>query len=177
MLHPTVTARQLRIGARRLTLIVVFFLQLSAPVQAQDPNRVRMAYSAFSISFLNLFVARDAGLFKKHGIEIELIQMAGPLPVAALAAGEIDYLTGYSTGIVATGRGAPLKGVMISLRKPPFFLIAEASVQKPIDLVGKRIGVDRIGSLQHLVARLMLKNKGTDPEKVIFTQTVRCPTR
>jgi ABC-type nitrate/sulfonate/bicarbonate transport system substrate-binding protein len=33
-----------------------------------------MAYSAFSISFLNLFVARDAGLFKKHGIEIELIQ-------------------------------------------------------------------------------------------------------
>ena len=171
MLHPTVTARQLRIGARRLTLIVVFFLQLSAPVQAQDPNRVRMAYSAFSISFLNLFVARDAGLFKKHGIEIELIQMAGPLPVAALAAGEIDYLTGYSTGIVATGRGAPLKGIMISLRKPPFFLIAEASVQKPIDLVGKRIGVDRIGSLQHLVARLMLKNKGTDPEKAIFTQT------
>ena len=86
MVHPTVTARQLRIGTRRLTLIVVFFLQLSAPVQAQDPNRVRMAYSAFSISFLNLFVARDAGLFKKHGIEIELIQMAGPLPVAALAA-------------------------------------------------------------------------------------------
>jgi len=171
MLHPTVTARQLRIGTRRLTLIVVFFLQLSAPVQAQDPNRVRMAYSAFSISFLNLFVARDAGLFKKHGIEIELIQMAGPLPVAALAAGEIDYLTGYSTGIVATGRGAPLKGIMISLRKPPFFLIAEANVQKPIDLVGKRIGVDRIGSLQHLVARLMLKNKGTDPEKAIFTQT------
>jgi ABC-type nitrate/sulfonate/bicarbonate transport system substrate-binding protein len=51
----------------------------------------RSAYSAFSISFLNVFVARDAGLFKKHGLEAELIQMAGPLPVAALAAGEIDF--------------------------------------------------------------------------------------
>lgn len=132
---------------------------------------VRMAYSAFSISFLNIFVARDAGLFKKHGLEVELIQMAGPLPVAALAAGEIDYLTGYTTGIVATGQGAPLKGIMISLRKPPFFLVAEPAVQRAADLAGKRIGVDRIGSLQHLVARLMLKNKGTDPEKAIFTQT------
>jgi ABC-type nitrate/sulfonate/bicarbonate transport system substrate-binding protein len=130
-----------------------------------------MAYSAFSISFLNIFVARDAGLFKKQRIEVELIQMAGPLPVAALAAGEIDYLTGYTTGIVATGQGAPLKGIMISLRKPPFFLVAEAGIQRPNDLAGKRIGVDRIGSLQHLVARLMLRNKGADPEKALFTQT------
>jgi len=130
-----------------------------------------MAYSALSISFLNVFVARDAGLFRKHGLDAELIQMAGPLPVAALAAGEIDYLTGYTTGIVATGQGAPLKGIMISLRKPPFFLIAEPSIQRIGDLAGKRIGVDRIGSLQHLVVRLLLKAKGTDPEKAIFTQT------
>jgi len=130
-----------------------------------------MAYSAFSVSFLNIFIARDAGLFKKHGLELELIQMAGPLPVAALAAGEIDFLTGYTTGIVATGQGAPLKGIMIGLRKPPFFLVAEPSVQRASDLVGKRIGVDRIGSLQHLVVRLLLKAKGTDPEKVSFTQT------
>lgn len=130
-----------------------------------------MAYSAFSVSFLNIFVARDAGLFRKHGIDVELIQMAGPLPVAALAAGDIDYLTGYTTGIVATGQGAPLKGIMVTLRKPPFFLISDASVQGAGDLSGKRIGVDRIGSLQHLVARLMLQHRGSDPEKAIFTQT------
>ena len=140
-------------------------------MRAQESKKVRMAYSAFSISFLNLFVARDAGLFKKHGLEVELIQMAGPLPVAALASGEIDYLTGYTTGIVATGRGAPLKGIMISLSKPPFFLVAEPAIQRANELAGKRIGIDRIGSLQHLVARLLLKSKGADPEKAIFTQT------
>jgi NitT/TauT family transport system substrate-binding protein len=138
---------------------------------AQDSRKVRMAYSAFSVSFLNVFIARDAGLFKKHGLDLELIQMAGPLPVAALSAGEIDFLTGYTTGIVATGQGAPLKGVMIGLRKPPFYLIAEPTIQRPGDLAGKRIGIDRIGSLQHLVVRLLLKAKGVDPEKVSFTQT------
>jgi ABC-type nitrate/sulfonate/bicarbonate transport system substrate-binding protein len=120
---------------------------------------------------LNLFVAPDAGLFNKHGLEPELIQMAGPLPVAALASGDIDYLTGYTTGIIATGQGAPLKGIMIALRKPPFFVVAEPGVQRLNDLTGKRIGVDRIGSLQHLVVRLLLRSKGVDPEKVIFTQT------
>jgi NitT/TauT family transport system substrate-binding protein len=88
----------------------LFVLTLCASVHAQDQRKVRLAYSAFSVSFLNLFVARDAGLFKKHGLEPELIQMAGPLPVAALASGEIDYLTGYTTGIIATGRARRSRG-------------------------------------------------------------------
>ena len=158
-----------RLAGEIMLLLLVF--SLLTPASAEEMKKVRLAYSAFSISFLNIFVARDAGLFKKQGLEPELIQMAGPLPIAALAAGEIDYLTGYTTGIVATGQGAPLKGIMIALRKPPFFLVAEPSVQRATDLAGKRIGVDRIGSLQHLVARLLLKQKGVDPEKVIFTQT------
>ncbi|HEX5021272.1 MAG TPA: ABC transporter substrate-binding protein [Candidatus Binatia bacterium] len=170
-IEQTLTLTTKRVVVVAFAICVFLFSQQCAPLQAQESKTVRMAYSAVSISFLNIFVARDAGLFKKHGLEVELIQMAGPLPVAALAAGEIDYLTGYTTGIVATGQGAPLKGIMISLRKPPFFLVAEPAVQRAADLAGKRIGVDRIGSLQHLVARLMLKNKGTDPEKAIFTQT------
>ena len=155
----------------QVAFALLLALSLFAKSAAQDTRRVRLAYSAFSISFLNIFLARDAGLFKKQGLEPELIQMAGPLPIAALAAGEIDYLTGYTTGIIATGQGAPLKGIMVSLRKPPFFLVAEPAIQKPGDLTGKRIGVDRIGSLQHLVARLLLKTKGVDAEKVLFTQT------
>src|SRR5437762_11575683 len=125
----------------RTSFFVFFFLQLASPGFAQETRKVRMAYSAFSVAFLNVFIAKDAGLFKKHGIDVELIQMAGPLPIAALSAGKIDYLTGYTTGIVATGQGAPLKGIMISLRKPPFYLIAEPSIQRPTDLAGKRIGV------------------------------------
>jgi ABC-type nitrate/sulfonate/bicarbonate transport system substrate-binding protein len=152
-------------------LAVFLVLWPFAETSAQETRKVRLAYSAFSISFLNVVLARDAGLFKKQGLEPELIQMAGPLPIAALAAGEIDYLTGYTTGIIATGQGAPLKGIMVSLRKPPFYLIADPVIQKPGDLAGKRIGVDRIGSLQHLVARLLLKAKGVDAERVLFTQT------
>jgi NitT/TauT family transport system substrate-binding protein len=148
-----------------------FFSRLTIPCFAQEARKIRMAYSAFSVAFLNIFVARDAGLFKKHGLDIELIQMAGPLPIAALSAGEIDYLTGYTTGLVAAGQGAPLKGLIVTMRKPPFYIVSEPGLQKPEDLAGKRFAVDRIGSLQHLVARVFFKTKGINPEKVIFTQT------
>lgn len=130
-----------------------------------------MAYSALSITFLNIFIAKDAGIFKKHGLDVELIQMAGPIPIVALVAGEVDYLTGFTTGLVAAAQGVPLKGIMVTLRKPPFYLVSESSLQKPQDLAGKRVAVDRIGSLQHLVARLQLKVYGVNPDKVTFTQT------
>jgi len=158
-------------SSRQWLIYALLALSLSFPVHAQDQRKVRLAYSAFSVSFLNLFVARDAGLFKKHDLEPELIQMAGPLPVAALASGEIDFLTGYTTGIIATGQGAPLKGILIALRKPPFYVVAEPGIQRLNDLAGKRIGVDRIGSLQHLVVRLLMRSKGADPGRAIFTQT------
>ncbi|MGZ8435363.1 MAG: ABC transporter substrate-binding protein, partial [Candidatus Binatia bacterium] len=158
-------------SSRNSILYALLVLIFGASVHAQEQRKVRLAYSAFSVSFLNLFVARDAGLFKKYGLEPELIQMAGPLPVAALASGEIDFLTGYTTGIIATGQGAPLKGILIALRKPPFYVVAEPGIQRINDLAGKRIGVDRIGSLQHLVVRLLMRSKGADPEKAIFTQT------
>ena len=77
-----------------VVIVVLFLLALQLAVRsfAQEPRKIRMAYSAFSVAFLNIFVARDAGLFKKHSLDVELIQMAGPLPIAALSAGEIDYL-------------------------------------------------------------------------------------
>jgi len=44
-----------------------------------------MAYSAVSISFLNIFVARDAGLFKKHGLDVKLVFIAsGPVGTASV---------------------------------------------------------------------------------------------
>jgi ABC-type nitrate/sulfonate/bicarbonate transport system substrate-binding protein len=170
----TVRSRQSSRAPEGWLVVVAFFTffsQLTIPSFAQEARKIRMAYSAFSVAFLNIFVARDAGLFKKQGLDLELIQMAGPLPIAALSAGEIDYLTGYTTGLVAAGQGAPLKGLLVTMRKPPFYIVSDPGVQKPEDLTGKRFAVDRIGSLQHLVARVFFKTKGVNPEKVIFTQT------
>ena len=155
------------------SLSLFFFCEVSfGQLHAQEVRRVRLAYAGLSVVFLNVLIAQDAGIFKKHGLDVELIQMAGPIPIAALVAGEIDYQLGFATSLAAAAQGLPLKGIMVTLQRPPFYIISEPSIQKPEDLIGKKgVGVDRIGSLQHLVARLFLKVKGVNPERVTFTQT------
>ena len=147
---------------------VIFF---SAQVSAQELKKVRMGYPAFSMTFLSFFVAKDAGLFKKHGLDVELIQMAGVVQTSALIAGEIDYLTGITTPLVAAARGLPLKGIMVTVRRPLFYVVSSPDIQRMEDLAGKKLAVDRFGTLQHLVAKLLFKNKGINPDSITYIQT------
>ena len=72
-----------------LIVAALFFLsyQLQVPSFAQEAKKIRMAYSALSVAFLNVFVARDAGLFKKQNLDVELIQMARPLATGRATSG------------------------------------------------------------------------------------------
>jgi NitT/TauT family transport system substrate-binding protein len=124
-----------------------------------------------SLSFLPQLFARDAGVFQKHGLNVELIQMAGPIQVAALAAGEIDFGSAISPALFAAVRGLPLRGVMITVKTPLFYIVAEPGLKRIEDLAGKKVAVDTIGALQYIAAKAMFKKKGINPEQVSYIQT------
>lgn len=165
---------QLRTG--RFVCATVFsllvLLQISAgPALAQDSKKIRIGYSALSLSFLPQLFARDAGVFQKHGLAVELIQIAGPIQVAALAAGEIDFGAAVSPALFAAARGLPLRGVMITVKTPLFYIISEPGTKRLQDLSKKRIAVDTVGALQYIAARAILKKKGVNPDGISYIQT------
>jgi ABC-type nitrate/sulfonate/bicarbonate transport system substrate-binding protein len=147
------------------------FPTLVGQLFAQETKTIRMGYSALSLSFLPHLFARDAGVFKKHGLTVEMIQMAGPIQVAALAAGEIDFGAAVSPALFAAVRGLPLRGVMITVKTPLFYIVSEPSVKQVGGLVGKKVAVDAIGALQHISAKSMFKKKGVNPEQIFYIQT------
>ena len=130
-----------------------------------------MGYPAFSLTFLTFFVAKDAGIYKKHGLDVDLVQLAGAVQTSALVAGEIDYLTGITSPLVAAARGLPFKGIMITHDRPLFWIIGSPDIHRVEDLAGKSVAVDRLGTLQDIVARDLVKRKGGNPEKMTFIQT------
>ena len=83
------------------------------PVRLAAQTRTNLAGSVTSESMTALWVARDRGLFKKHGIDMQFILMPrNPLAVAALLAGEIDAaIVGPGHVINAAGSGADLIGI------------------------------------------------------------------
>src|SRR5512132_2035252 len=112
--------------ARAAAIAVVLILRL--PAQAQELKKVRIGYPAFSLTFLTFFVAKDAGIFKKNGFDVDLVQLAGAVQTSALIAGEVDYLTGITGPLVAAARGLPFKGIMITHDRPLFWVIANPEI-------------------------------------------------
>jgi ABC-type nitrate/sulfonate/bicarbonate transport system substrate-binding protein len=148
-----------------------FFSILDGQLSAQETKRIRIGYSALSLSFLPQLFARDAGVFQKHGLAVELIQMAGPIQVAALASGEIDFGAAVSPAIFAAVRGLPLRGIMITVKTPLFYIVSEPNMKRIQDLTGKKVAVDSIGALQYIAAKAMFKKKGVNPEQISYIQT------
>jgi ABC-type nitrate/sulfonate/bicarbonate transport system substrate-binding protein len=131
----------------KVVLFCSLWFMLSSPVfsGAQELKKVKIGYPAFSLTFLTFFVAKDAGIFKKHGLDIELIQLAGAVQTSALVAGEIDHLTGITGPLIAAARGLPFKGILVTHERPLFWLIANPEIRRAEDLKGKKIGISRFG--------------------------------
>ncbi len=167
--------RKIARGHGRLWLffLAVFLCAEVGRSEAQEAGseRVRFGYSALSLSFLPHLIGRDAAIFEKQRLQVELVQMAGPLQVAALTAGELDFGSALSPGLFAATRGLPVRGVMVTVRTPLFYIVSDPAVARVEDLVGKRMAVDTIGGLQHIVAKIMLKKKGVNPDRVSYFQT------
>jgi len=159
-------------GISVLIATLSFSVSITSPrAQGQELKKVRMGYPAFSMTFLTFFVAKDAGIYKKHGLDVELVQLAGAVQTSALVAGEIDYLTGITSPLVAAARGLPFKGIMITHERTLFWLIGNPEIRRVEDLVGKTVAVDRLATLQDIVGRDLVKKKGINPEQVTFIQT------
>lgn len=152
-------------------LVPAIFVLLAAPALAQELKKVRIGYPAFSLTFLTFFVAKDAGIFKKHGLDVDLVQLAGAVQTSALVAGEIDFLTGITGPLVAAARGLPFKGIMVTHDRTLFWLIAHPDVRRVEDLIGKTVAVDRLATLQDIVGRDLIKRKGVNPDQVTYIQT------
>lgn len=148
-------------------LAVLFAVLLIVPAnsEAETSEKVRIAIASHSLAFLVPFVAKDRGLYAKHGIEAEIIQFRPNVAMAALLSGDIDYVELIGSIIRSAGRGAPVRAISTSI-KAPFFSFAANNKFKTIkDLKGATIGVTAIGGTNYVSTRLTLRHYGLDPDK------------
>ena len=88
------------------------------------PLKVRLAYPTRSMSLLHVQIAVEKGLFIKHGLDVEAIQIRSAVSLPALLSNEIQYMTSIGTAIRAAAKGLPVKVVLISRDSPLFFVVS-----------------------------------------------------
>ena len=131
---------------RIFAIVFLGVLALSATaVSAQEGRRLRAGYASLSGNITPLWAAREAGLFKKYGIDIDLIAFpSGTEGMAAMIAGEIEFLAiaGSTTASAAIGGADVLSMALINDRLLTSLVVGPA-IQKPEDLKGKSVGISR----------------------------------
>jgi NitT/TauT family transport system substrate-binding protein len=159
---------------RRLFLFLILALSLvpapyASPADAQPLRKVRMAFTSLSSVMCPPWIAREVGIFNKHGLDVEVIATpTGVEGMNALIAGEVQFLqiSGGTSASAALG-GADVMVVGTTLDALVQNLIARPEIEKAEQLKGKSVGITRFGTSIDVGARLALKHFGLVPEKEV----------
>jgi NitT/TauT family transport system substrate-binding protein len=149
----------------------IFALTTHSVNAAETANlrKVRMAFTSLSAVMMPPWLARETGIFAKHGLDVEVIATpTGVEGMNALIAGEVQFLqiSGGTTASAALG-GADVMVVGTTLDSLVQQLIARPEITKAEQLKGKSIGITRFGTSIDVGARLALKQFGLVPEKEV----------
>jgi NitT/TauT family transport system substrate-binding protein len=140
---------------------------------------LRVAYPAPAGAFLPLWAAHDSGIFRKHGLLVELIAVGSSTRgIAAMVSGDLDILAGGgSSGVTSQLQGytdMALFGNVI--QRFLFSVMVQPAITDASQLRGKRMGVTRFGGTLDFVARQYIKHNGMEPGKdVTFVQIGAMP--
>ena len=149
----------MRLKLISLLIPVIFFVAV-IPVSAQSP--IRINWTAVTGAQSGMFMAKQEGLFKKHGLDVELIHIpSSSRAIQAILAGEIvfSFMDG-SNFAQANLKGANLALMAGATNRQVFSLMARSEFKRITDLKGKKIGITRIGSSTHTSALYALGSAG-----------------
>jgi len=143
--------------AAALAFTLLWSVAASAASAAEAPLRVG---TIFSVTQAPLWVATEARLFEKHGIQsVEVIRFSGGQPVTrSLIAGDIQVsTTGGAAVINARLKGADAMVIARTVGVFPYTLYVTKDIRGPADLKGKKLAVSAIGGSGYVATVYALK--------------------
>ncbi|HEX2229311.1 MAG TPA: ABC transporter substrate-binding protein [Candidatus Binatia bacterium] len=132
---------------------------------AADLPLVRIAHGAFSEKVALMWVGTEQGIFRKHGVNVEVINIrSGPQTMAALASGDIHIAYTIPGSVVSAATGG-FDAVFFAgiVNKADGDFIAAPQIRAAEDLKGKRVGVQSIGGGVWSMAMLAMEHLGLEP--------------
>jgi len=159
-------------------LVVVLLLLLSEHARAID--KIVLGYSGVGSGEEVHHFAKEVGLFKKYGLDVEIVYIpGGSTVVQSMIAGDVQFGRGSATEVVTAHlAGFPLKILTALINKFVYSFVTPMSIARPQDLKGKAVAVSRFGSGSDFITRLALKSWGLEPVKdVTILQIGNSPER
>ncbi len=147
--------------------------------QAQPFRKIRIGYPSISSRQAQLWIAKEEGIFRKHGLDVELIFLrGGQVAIQALTGGDPPLVT-IGNVIIANlqGHDIVLVGSVENSYDQSVFA-RPGTMSRMEQLKGKRFGISGFGSATHNAALILFKKFNLEPTKdVAFVPTGTGPER
>lgn len=130
------------------------------------PVKLTVSYSNVIASNLPVWVAKEAGIFKKNGLDVDVQLIESTKGIAALLSGDVKFAhIGGSEVLSASVGGAELVIVGGTVPVWPYVLIVAPDIKKPEDLKGKKLAIAGVGGSYDIAARVLLPRLGLKPDE------------
>jgi len=151
-------------------LAIVIFISARGS-SAATLDKIRLPYSPIAWNSLLWFVAKDARLFEKHGLDVDIFfEGASSLIVQAMLAGEAQFGgVGGPTVITNVLKGGDVIQVAAVTQTFTTPLYVQPSITEIAQLKGQKVGVSRIGAVSHLTALAIFQRAKVGDVTIIQT--------
>jgi NitT/TauT family transport system substrate-binding protein len=157
----------------KLTLAFFAALQLSSS-EIVNAQTLKVPYVSLSPTAGPLWIAYEAGFFKKNNVTAELLYIpGGSTIIQSIMSGDVKVANmAPPSAIGAWAKGADLTLIASGVDQLLETVVTGPNIKSPADLKNKKIGVSRYGSLTDMALREALRHYKLTPDKdVTILQT------
>lgn len=156
------------VGNRRRRCIAIVLLatsaifSFSATLSLAEPLKKAVAMvGARSGASWPLWIAREARLYEKYGLDVDLVYAVHPGPIAAIISGHAAMTSaGSDPALLAAAKDPSLVVLGGFMNKGSFAMIGSKTATDMKQLSGKKIGVGRVGDPPYHMAVSLLRKYG-----------------
>jgi len=154
-------------------LFSAFFL-VPVDLAVAQGGKIKMANGSSPpiLDSITPYVAVEAGIFKKYGTDVEMVEFRGDnVLTTAMIAGDINVCSnvGATSAMVSASKGAKIRLWIVPQPVTPYHLVARKDSATTLKaLAGKTVAVSGIGAISYHIPRIILERNGVDPEKLKY---------
>src|SRR6478672_760801 len=150
--------------------LLVFFITIAGAAE-KEPNspleKITIAYSSVSGHMAPLWIAHDAGFFRKYGLDVQPVFIeSGSTTVKSLMSKDVAFAQMAGAGVVQSRlQGTDITMIAGFLNTMDYQLMVEKNISRPDQLRGKTLAVSRFGSSSDFATRYALDKYGLKPNE------------
>ena len=163
-----------------LSLVSAVWL-LTSPwsIVAQDKSLKKISWGVTSLSASNWipWLAKDAKIYEKHGLDVDLILVKGSGQTSAAILGGSLFAAPVAVPqvMMADLGGADLVNIAHTVPGVQSKLLVRQEIKRPEDIKGKRIATSSLGSLGDFLFKYIIRKNGMDPIRDVTWLSIGTP--